>query len=939
MSTIDNYTRHSLKVSVAQICQVIGWTAINSTPLEILTDLLQEYMMSLARITNNYATHYGMNSAGVQHVALSLKTFGVTFNELLEYMSYVEAPPVLDVPSYPVKRENHLNFLKPGSREVVTRPVHIHEYLPPINPHSQDEDSKDNLSVDVNSNGDVSSPVHSPKGVFKKPGDPDLLRRPRPPVEEEVRALREITSVMMTTSGFLSPAREGKLPEARTPLSSQGTMTTNPPVVTVEKQESETNTLPPPPPPPTVVPPPKEKKKKKLKELKSKESVVDSDNKTNKVPKEFKPKIPKLNKPVERPPSPVQKSSFSSVSGNLPTPNTVNKTVQRKQSTSPMPFLNVPTMKSTRPAVVDKPPKIHTDEVKLPSDVDKQKLNIFKKISKAKDEVDISDIEPKDENEKWTGLDEVIDAVSRGMLMAKEEVHSSWTVPPYGPVTTGPVKQEPDIPLDLDTVTSPHNNKENFEATVSGDQVLEVRPPEVKKRKKEKHHRERNESKHNAQHDHPIHSINSVHDVDHKSVKPLLAAVEEQMTKSALPSPLHPGDLSILPNTSHLASPFPYYPFPSGVLSHPLIPQRPLNPFVTAPPLPPLPVMSSPISSERENNSSQGRSMQNQSSTVVAQTIQNSNVSHQPSTSISSVPKPAAIPAPVLPSPAPPSTPTVMGPPSTSLPLPSSSTSASTISSPKIPKKEHKKIKKLKDKLKKKKGKKEKSKSKIKSEKKRLKHEKKERKKEKLKTKTEKKERKKEKQQNSELKVENPPNVPKITLKLSPVSSQDSPTDLCHRKIVIKPVVKKEEEKAHPVPWASGTSNNTTVLPVVNTSKPHKSQKSSKNTVIPVNTLHEEEPKIVPPSVAHAIQNTISSTPPTTALRVETQMEYICPACHRPDDGSAMIACDSCDQWFHWICVGIQEPPESDWYCRKCTLKMDGGSEKRKKHKKKKNAI
>lgn len=37
-------------------------------------------------------------------------------------------------------------------------------------------------------------------------------------MEEEGRPTREISSVMMTTSGFLSPAREGKLPESRSPV-------------------------------------------------------------------------------------------------------------------------------------------------------------------------------------------------------------------------------------------------------------------------------------------------------------------------------------------------------------------------------------------------------------------------------------------------------------------------------------------------------------------------------------------------------------------------------------------------------------------------------------------------------------------------------------------------------------------------------------------------
>lgn len=38
------------------------------------------------------------------------------------------------------------------------------------------------------------------------------------PTEAETRYTREITSVMMTTSGFISPAREGKLPDAKAPI-------------------------------------------------------------------------------------------------------------------------------------------------------------------------------------------------------------------------------------------------------------------------------------------------------------------------------------------------------------------------------------------------------------------------------------------------------------------------------------------------------------------------------------------------------------------------------------------------------------------------------------------------------------------------------------------------------------------------------------------------
>ena len=46
---------------------------------------------------------------------------------------------------------------------------------------------------------------------------------------------------------------------------------------------------------------------------------------------------------------------------------------------------------------------------------------------------------------------------------------------------------------------------------------------------------------------------------------------------------------------------------------------------------------------------------------------------------------------------------------------------------------------------------------------------------------------------------------------------------------------------------------------------------------------------------------------------------WICPGCNKPDDGSPMIGCDSCDGWYHWPCVGItMEPSKDEWYCPNC---------------------
>jgi transcription initiation factor TFIID subunit 3 len=83
----------------------------------------------------------------------------------------------------------------------------------------------------------------------------------------------------------------------------------------------------------------------------------------------------------------------------------------------------------------------------------------------------------------------------------------------------------------------------------------------------------------------------------------------------------------------------------------------------------------------------------------------------------------------------------------------------------------------------------------------------------------------------------------------------------------------------------------------------------------------------------------IPPAPPSRYIDADGNEVWICPACGRQDDGSPMIGCDGCDAWYHWVCVGIQVPPDDseDWYCRHCLSKKneDLQSDKQKKKRKK----
>jgi transcription initiation factor TFIID subunit 3 len=74
----------------------------------------------------------GCTQPNLDYLGLTFRDMGICVQELEEYVKYVNFGPVPSpVPKYPIPKEDHLNFLKPGSKEVVTRPVHIHEHLLP----------------------------------------------------------------------------------------------------------------------------------------------------------------------------------------------------------------------------------------------------------------------------------------------------------------------------------------------------------------------------------------------------------------------------------------------------------------------------------------------------------------------------------------------------------------------------------------------------------------------------------------------------------------------------------------------------------------------------------------------------------------------------------------------------------------------------------------
>ncbi|KAH1028880.1 transcription initiation factor TFIID subunit 3 [Dendroctonus ponderosae] len=876
------FSRDHCKIAVVKILQTIGWHSINTTPLEVLTDIMSSYIRELARDTNNYANEFGQTEPNLDHLGLAFQQMGVNLGELEEYVTYVNfLPPPHPVPKFPVAKESNLNFLKPGSKEVVTRPVHINEHLPPMYPllEEQSEQLADNQPVKDGNDGAPESDSHP----FKKPADlsPEFRRVKRE--DEGGRPTREISSVMMTTSGFLSPAREGRLPEAKAPA---------PP------PEPPRAPTPPPPGPPVpelvlVKKKPEKKKDKPLKEAKS-----GNEEKAPKKPGNTKdtPKRPKAT-PSMLPPPGFCRPSFP----GLPPPAHFMSAQFPGDMKLPPLVAHGPKPQIVKPSALNKvlaaakakteklnttitaipvkaEPKyqipMHQPVDKLLAEPDKQKVNILRKISNVKE---------KHEKSKQSQL------VQQAQdIVSKINLSSDITIEPIHPRHNFVAKSEPYFDDGSPPGTPPTPRTPEILAHHSPS-------PSAKEKRKRKVKPERmprpKKPKKQQQPPIPHHHFMDTDVMDMSIGRPKTPDTSLKMRKTA---------------------PFPTMPFPF-----------PLTKFGGPGLIPSLNFPFAPTISDFTN--------------TYFPPIMPPKPKPEPKVS----PKPKEVktePAEAAPALRPPG----LAPPPLAQPIKLEEAEGGNAPLEMAFKKskEHKKDKK--DKLKKK-SKKEKVKDK--SEKKKLK----EAKKEKVKIKKEKKKKQQLPKQEPGEQPEAQP-IPRILLKVDSPSPRPETPDDSLKKLNIKPIVKKEDVSPERQPRETSPGLAQISALVIGPPKP-KNPQSEKSLVLP-----ERAPvEAATPSTAvspsrppgrpriHPVKPKPAPKPkkveqPFLKRDAEGNEVWICPACGQQDDGRPMIGCDGCDAWYHWVCVGIQVPPDENenWYCKPCLAKKNEDLQDKKKKRKKK---
>ena len=124
---------------------------------QVLQDLMVRYIKSIGLNMKNMAELDNRTQPDLYDAFRALVDMNISLEELSEYVEQFDSKALITdpVPMFPQPSETRLNHLKPGSQEVLRRPVHVHQHLPPMYPEMEVPDEpimkpslhEDNASV------------------------------------------------------------------------------------------------------------------------------------------------------------------------------------------------------------------------------------------------------------------------------------------------------------------------------------------------------------------------------------------------------------------------------------------------------------------------------------------------------------------------------------------------------------------------------------------------------------------------------------------------------------------------------------------------------------------------------------------------------------------------------------------------------------------------
>ncbi|XP_023367187.1 transcription initiation factor TFIID subunit 3 [Otolemur garnettii] len=924
----ESYSRSLLRVSVAQICQALGWDSVQLSACHLLTDVLQRYLQQLGRGCHRYSELYGRTDPILDDVSEAFQLMGVSLHELEDYIHNIE--PVTfphQIPSFPVSKNNVLQFPQPGSKDAEERKEYIPDYMPPI-VSSQEEEEEEQVPTDGGTSAEAMQvPLEEDDELEEEEiiNDENFLgKRPLDSPEAEEMPATKRPRLQSTKGDSLDVV----LLEAREPLSSINTQKVPPMLSPVHVQDS-TDLAPASPEPPMLAP----VAKSQLPSAKPLET------------KSFAPRTKtKTSSPGQKTKSPKTTPSPAMVGSPIRSPKTMSKEKKSpgrskspKSPKSPKVLPHIPQV-PVRPETPNRTPPATVSEKSI-----KEAIQV-KQTQTPPDAVKLSnENQPKKAVVTDKTIDDSIDAViaracaerepdpfefssgseSEGdIFTSPKRISGSECNTPKASTSSNNFTKSGSTPLPLSGGTSSSDNSWTMDASI--DEVVRkaklgtpsnmppnfpyISSPSVSPPTPEPLHKVCDEKA----------KLPSSVEVKKKLKKELKTKMkkkekqrdrEREKDKNKEKSKDKENKIKEKEKEAGRETKYPWKEILKDEDSDPY--KFKIKEFEDVDTK--VRLKDGAVRKEKEKH--KDKKKDREKGKKDKEKREKEKVKDK-----SREDKLKAAPAPL-----------VLPPKEMALPLFSPTVAAARVPAmlpslaPMLPEKLFEEKEKPKEKERKK-DKKEKKKKKEKEKEK----EKKEKEREKEKREREKREKEKEKHKHEKIKVEPvvpapSPVIPRLTLRVG--AGQD--------KIVISKVVPAPEAK--PVPSLNRPKTPPPVAAAPAPGPTHVGPAPPPPPLAPTAC-----PALLPspgPTVAGStkapVRSVVTETVSTYVIRDEWGNQiWICPGCNKPDDGSPMIGCDDCDDWYHWPCVGIMAAPpeEMQWFCPKCANKKKDKKHKKRKH-------
>ncbi|XP_060758963.1 transcription initiation factor TFIID subunit 3 isoform X1 [Neoarius graeffei] len=158
----ESYARSLMRVAVAQLCQALGWDAVQLSACELLSDVLERYLQQLARGCHRYSELYGRTDPGLSDLEQAFGLMGVSVAELEDYINNLEPVGFFhSIPQFPISKSSMLQFptssFDTDARNALRgdKRDYIPEYLPPLAPLHQDEEEEEQVPADMGTSAEA----------------------------------------------------------------------------------------------------------------------------------------------------------------------------------------------------------------------------------------------------------------------------------------------------------------------------------------------------------------------------------------------------------------------------------------------------------------------------------------------------------------------------------------------------------------------------------------------------------------------------------------------------------------------------------------------------------------------------------------------------------------------------------------------------------------